>query len=127
MSLEEIIYNSTFKVLPDSYCVAKINADFESSGIFMVSLDDIEATAIYKEGTAKKGVFEEKSGYRLIAVDVAIPFYAPGFIASITQRLGEKSISVLVVSTYSRDYFIVASKHIHQAINELQSLGIKEH
>lgn len=126
MNLNEILSSSTYNLLPDLYSVAKIDSDFKCSDIFMVSRDDIEATAIYKEGTASKGIKEEKTGYRLIGINVAIPFYSPGFIATITQRLASKLISVLVVSTYSRDYFIVSSTNINQAIAELKNLGIKE-
>lgn len=126
MNLTEILDHSTYKLLPDLYSIAKINSDFEISDAFMISQDDAEVTAIYKEGVVFGGVIEEKKHYRLIAVNVAIPFYSPGFIATITQALAAKSISVLVVSTYSRDYFIVSSKDICQAIDEIRKLGIKE-
>lgn len=126
MDLQSIIEHSTYTVLPDLYSVAKVNSEFDCDGVFMLSHDDIESTAIYKKGTAYKGVIEEKQDYKLIAVNVAIPFYAPGFIASISKCVANKGISVLVVSTYSRDYFIIASKDIKTALHEIEKLGIKE-
>ena len=126
MNLAEILNHSTYSVLPDLYSIAKINSDFEMNDIFMVSQDDLDATAIYKEGKTRVGIVEEKKHYRLIAVNVAVPFYSPGFIATIAQVLAAKSIPVLVVSTYSRDYFIVQSKDVCQAIDEMRKLGIKE-
>lgn len=126
MDLQQIIKHSTYSILPDLYSIAQVDSEFQSDGVFMLSQDDIESTAIYKAGTAYKGIIEEKKDYRLIAVNVAIPFYAPGFIASISQCIANKNISVLVVSTYSRDYFIVASKDLKTAIYEMEILGIKE-
>lgn len=126
MNLTEILNHSTYRVLPDLYSIAKINSDFATDKAFMVSQDEVETTAIYKEGVARKGIIEEKKDYRLIAMNVAIPFYSPGFIASIAQALAAKRISVLVVSTYSRDYFIVSSKDISQTIDEIHKLGIRE-
>lgn len=77
-------------------------------------------------GTAYKGIIDEKKNYKLIAVNVAVPFCAPGFIATISQQLAKKNISVLVVSTYSRDYFIVSTVNLNDSIIEMNKLGMKE-
>jgi len=126
MLLKEVLCNSTYSILEGLYSVAKIQKNFSCTEIFMVSLDSLEATAIYKEGTAQAGVIEEKKGYKLIGINVAVPFYSPGFIATISKSLAERNISVLVVSTYSRDYFIVSEKDVPDALCELRKLGIKE-
>lgn len=125
MELKKIICNSTYEVLSGIYSIAKVNSDFKCNDIFMVSRDSLECTAIYKMGTALKGIIEEKRNYKLIAVNVAVPFYAPGFIATISQQLAQKNISVLVVSTYSRDYFIVSTVNLDETVIEIEKLGIK--
>ena len=80
----------------------------------------------YIQGTAQTGVIEAKNNYKLIAINVAVPFYSPGFIATISNSLAQNCIPVLVVSTYSKDYFIVQEKDYWGAIYELKKLGIKE-
>lgn len=125
MELKDILCNSSYEILPGIYNVAKVNSDFKCDNIFMVTRDSLECTAIYKMGTAYKGIIEEKKHYNLIAVNVSVPFYAPGFIATISGQLSKKNISVLVVSTYSRDYFIVSTVNLDEAIIEIEKLGIK--
>ena len=126
MQLNKILYNSTYEVVDGLYSVAKIEKNFQCSEIYMVSFDNSEATAIYKQGTAQTGVIEAKNNYKLIAINVAVPFYSPGFIATISNSLAQNCIPVLVVSTYSKDYFIVQEKDYWGAIYELKKLGIKE-
>ena len=104
MQLNKILYNSTYEVVDGLYSVAKIEKNFQCSEIFMVS----------------------KNNYKLIAINVAVPFYSPGFIATISNSLAQNCIPVLVVSTYSKDYFIVQEKDYWGAIYELKKLGIKE-
>ena len=126
MEIKEIMSNSTYEVLPGTYSVAKVNSDFKCDDIFMVTRDSLEYTAIYRMGTAYKGIIDEKKNYKLIAVNVAVPFYAPGFIATISRKLAKKNISVLVVSTYSRDYFIVSTVNLSDSIIEMNKLGMRE-
>lgn len=126
MNLKEILENSTYTIFPDMYSVAKVSSEFECKNVFTISKDSLETTAIYKMGTASTGIIEEKQNYKLIAVNVAVPFYAPGFIATISSSMADRGIAVLVVSTYSRDYFIVASKDIRVAMCEMEKIGLKE-
>ena len=125
MELDEILRNSTYEISEGIYNVAKVNQNFKSSNIFMVSSDSLETTAIYQKGTAIQGVLEEKENYKLIAINVAVPFNAPGFIATISERIAKKGISVLVVSTYSRDYFLVTDNYLSKIVDELKNLGLK--
>lgn len=126
MEIKEIMSHSTYEVLSGIYSVAKVNSDFKCDDIFMVTRDSVECTAIYRMGTAYKGIIDEKKNYKLIGVNVAVPFYAPGFIATISQQLAKKNISVLVVSTYSRDYFVVSTANLSNSIIEMNKLGMKE-
>ena len=125
MELREILYESSYDVLPEVYSIAKVNSNFRSDEIFMISEDSLERTAIFRMGTAREGIIDEKRNYRLIAINVAVPFYAPGFISTISQQLANKNIPVLVVSTYSRDYFIVPNKNLDESISEISKTGVK--
>lgn len=126
MLLSEVLHASTYDVLDGVYSVAKVQQNFTCPEIFMLSFDSLEATAIYKEGGTPIGVIEQKTGYKLIGINVAVPFYSPGFIAAISGRLAKEGIPVLVVSTYSKDYFIVSRNDLPNALYELKRLGIRE-
>lgn len=126
MNLNEIICNSTYSVSKDLYSIAKVSKRSETNNYFFVSVDDIEITVIYNQRNKIKNILDEKNNYKLIGINVAIPFYSPGFIAEITKNLAKHSISVLVISTFSRDYFIVHKNDLKQAIKVLNKLGIKQ-
>lgn len=125
MPIHEILCSSTYDILEGFYNIAKVESDFVCSEIFMTVVDDLETTVIYKSGTAIKGVIEEKNNYRLVGINVSIPFFSPGFIAKISDSLAKKGVSILVVSTFSRDYFIVSNENLSVAVNEIENLGIK--
>ncbi|MFN8553807.1 MAG: ACT domain-containing protein [Candidatus Obscuribacterales bacterium] len=48
-----------------------------------------------------------KDVYKLIALNVSVPFYSVGFIATVCDALASAGMNVLVVSTFSRDYIMV--------------------
>lgn len=126
MNLNKIIRNSTYSVSKDLYSIAKVSKRNETDNYFFISVDEIEITVIYNQRNKIKNILDEKNNYKLIGINVAIPFYSPGFIAKITKNLAKHSISVLVVSTFSRDYFIVHKSDLKQAIKVLNKLGIKQ-
>ena len=68
---------------------------------------------------------EIKKDYHLIGINVACPFYSPGFIAAISGKMALRDIPVLVVSTFSKDYFIIQGKDMDNAVLVLADLGIK--
>ena len=125
MTLEEVLKNSTYQVSNELYNVAKVNPSFQQRDYFLMTQDEIETTIIYKQSVHPVGILEEKRNYVLIGINVAVPFYAPGFIASISSAFGNQGISVLVVSTYSRDYFLVSNKYANTVETVLGHLGIK--
>ena len=125
MTLEEVLNNSTYQVSKELYNVAKVNPHFQQRDYFLMAHDELETTIIYRQSVHPIGILEEKKNYVLIGINVAVPFYAPGFIASISSAFGNQGISVLVVSTYSRDYFLVSDKYADAVESVLDRLGIK--
>ena len=91
----------------------------------MVSKDDFETTVICKEEMMQESYLEIKKDYHLIGINVACPFYSPGFIAAISGKMALRDIPVLVVSTFSKDYFIIQGKDMDNAVLVLADLGIK--
>jgi hypothetical protein len=48
---------------------------------------------------------------------------AKGFISCITQAIAERDLNVLVVSTFSKDYFLVREESIGSAVTAFRDLG----
>jgi len=67
-----------------------------------------------------------KDFYRLIALNVSIPFYSVGFLATVSQAIAEQGMNILVVSTYSKDYIMVKDDKLENAKSVLLGLGFKE-
>lgn len=126
MQLNEIFSSSTYRIDKKNYCIAKVSSSYDVHDCFMVTKDELETTIICENALLKRGYIDVKRDYRLIALNVAIPFYSPGFIATISGKMALKAIPVLVISTYSRDYFLIQNEMIHEAILVLEELGIKQ-
>ena len=126
MELHDVLNNSTYCVSRGLYSVAKVDQSFSCKGCFLVTCDELETTAIFEQSQFHDGIIEEKRNYVLIGINVAIPFYAPGFIATISAALAKEGISILVVSTYSRDYFLVSNQDLHLTKRVLNQLGLMQ-
>ena len=46
-----------------------------------------------------------------------------GFLAKISSTIAEKNINILLVSTFSKDYVLIAEKNISEAIKALEEAG----
>ena len=94
----------------------------------MVSRDEDETTAVFEQ--SKKYKFEileeNKDSRKLIEVAVSVPFYSVGFLATISQAIAGKGMSILIVSTYSKDYILIVSQKLEVAKIALTELGLKE-
>ena len=56
---------------------------------------------------------------------VSLPFYAVGFLSTISSAIAEKGMNILIASTYSKDYIMVREEHLSKAKEVLLSLGFK--
>lgn len=95
---------------------------------FLITQDSDEISVVTAEDQlAELDLIERnKDSYVLIHVDISVPFYSVGFIAAVTSAIAAKQINVLVVSTYSRDYFLVRIEHRKIARQAMLELGFRE-
>lgn len=124
MNIDEIIKNSSFKIVDGYYNVAKVSGECDADKCFMIVKDDLETTVIYDRKQKIDKIISEQIDYKLIAINVAVPFFSTGFIATISSSFSKNNISVLVVSTFSRDYFMVKTENLYKAEMILIKLGL---
>lgn len=124
---QKIISNSTFEIQPGIYVYAMVHSMPESDEHFLVSKDDDEITVVTKAEYVKKLKLIErnKDDYCLIALNVSVPFYSVGFLATVSTAFAEKGHNILIVSTYSKDYVMVRNDLRKDAEKILLSLGLK--
>lgn len=95
---------------------------------FMVTKDGDEITVVTqsKNVPSLDLIERNKDEYRLIALNVSIPFYCVGFLAKISQAIADGGMNILIVSTYSKDYILVKAARIEDARDTLLKLGFSE-
>jgi len=127
--LKEILAQTVFRQIPGNYIYAKLKSVPDNPREhFLVSFDEDEVTVVTKvENYEKlKAVERNKDQYALIELRVSIPFYSVGFLASVSTAIASKSMNVLIVSTYSKDYILIKTDKTHLAKESLEELGMKE-
>lgn len=125
--LQNIIHASRFVIEPGTYVYAKVRSVPQATDHFLVTQDKDEITVVTTvERLDELDVIERnKEEYKLIALEVSIPFYSVGFLAAVSTAIAEEGMNVLLVSTYSKDYILI--KQADQVAGEkvLLDLGLK--
>ncbi len=123
-NLQEIIRNSTFEVMDGFYVYAKV-AKRPNEKHFMVSEDKDEITVVTKQENLGDLEFVErnKENYKLIALNISVPFYAVGFLAAVSSAIAKEGMNILIIATYSKDYILVREEHFDKSIKVLSNLG----
>lgn len=126
--LEKINKASMFKVEEGTYVYAKVSEASDQEQHFMVSRDADEITVVTKEeNLAELDILERnKDSYCLIALNVSVPFYSVGFLATVSQAIADKGMNILIVSTYSKDYILMKDEKIEKAKTVLLALCFQE-
>ncbi|MFH1832822.1 MAG: ACT domain-containing protein [Candidatus Levyibacteriota bacterium] len=123
--LKKIIESSSFVVHEGRFIYTKVKTAPEVNNHFLVSKDSDEITVITKEENLLELDLIEKNKdiYSLIELRVSVPFYPVGFLAAVSSAIASKRMNVLIVSTYSKDYFLVREEHEEKTIQVLMELG----
>lgn len=126
--IDEIIKTSTFKVHDGKWVYANVSGQPSLGDCFLLSKDEDEVTAVFELSKSDKFEIIEKNKdlRKLIEIKVSAPFYAVGFLATITKAISSKGCNNLIVSTYSKDYVLVTEAQFDQAKQALIELGFKE-
>lgn len=127
-SVEDIIRQSTFEVQRGVFVYVKVKSVPESGNHFMVSKDKDEITVVTKvENLNSLDLIERnKEDYKLIALNVSMPFYAVGFLATVSSAIAKRGMNLLIISTYSKDYILIKKEKLEDAHQALMDLGFKE-
>jgi hypothetical protein len=99
----------------------------KSARPFMSFQDGFECTFLFREEDWKSvGIFALKkrfeSGFRLLTVDRELTWDVVGFLAQVTRVLAEASISVGVLSSFSRDHLLIKDTDLEMALLTLTEL-----
>ncbi|MCL4419084.1 ACT domain-containing protein [Patescibacteria group bacterium] len=123
--LKKIISSSSFILHEGRFVYAKVEIAPPTGKHFLISKDSDEITVVTKEENIGELDLIEKNKdyYSLIELKVSLPFYAVGFLATVSSAIANKGMNILIVSTYSKDYILVREEHEKNAILTLTELG----
>jgi len=122
--LREVIRGSQAILHEGRYAYLKAASQTNLGDHFLVAQDGDETTVVTAERHVDSLLFEEDvKWFRLIEIRVSLPFLAKGFIAAVTRALADRDLNVLVVSTFSKDYFLVREEGSDEALAALRDLG----
>ena len=126
--LQQMITRSTFQVIGNDFVYTKVKELPGDGAHFMVTKDEDEITVVTKQGNIEKlAVLERnKDTYALISLNVSVPFYSVGFLATVSSSVASEGMNILIVSTYSKDYIMVREDNLEKTKKVLLNLGFKE-
>lgn len=126
--LKQIIHSSTYRVMPGIFVYAKVSSLPQTGTHFLVAQDTDEITVVTTEDQlATLDLIERnKEDYKLIALEVSIPFYSVGFLAAVSTAIAAQGLNILIVSTYSKDYILVKVVDLSKTEAGLIYLGFSQ-
>jgi len=126
--MTNLLTDSSFALDPQAYLFATV-AQLPAPGAYrMLFVDDTETTVVAPVANEPQLRIVERNpkDYRLIRTRPSAPFYATGFTGAITTALGQASVNVVVLGTYSFDYLAIRAEQLDQALAVLRQLGLRE-
>lgn len=91
---------------------------------FMIFKDKFETTLLLDEidfETIRYAIRDAKTerGFRLLTFEIVLDFSVVGFLAEISRILAEADISIVAVSSFSRDHILIKQDDLAKALKIL--------
>lgn len=124
--LVKIIKDSTYNIEDGVFVYCKVSSVDNMDQHLMISQDKDEITIVTKQENLNNLNLIEKNKdfYKLIALNVSVPFYSVGFLAAVTRAIADSGNNILVISTYSKDYILVREGSLKECEKALIKLGL---
>ncbi|MDD9953636.1 MAG: ACT domain-containing protein [Candidatus Woesearchaeota archaeon] len=91
---------------------------------FATIVDDTETTVICKEEEIPAGALKVEKGWKLLTLDITFDHNTTGICGAIGTALGDAGVSVMPLSAFSRDHFLVKEEKMDVAKEALKTIGI---
>ena len=118
--------NGKIKVMDGTFAVVK--AKKTDPNAFCSIIDEKEITVINDQNKIiKDDIIEKDMGWKIITLDIVFPLDTIGVTAKISKIMEKANISILPISAFSRDHFLVKEQNLDKAIKSLKELGLTCH
>lgn len=133
--IKNIIKKSRIKIFPSEFIIVKLrkNDNFNLIKIFSrinnfytISKENKEISLIIskKDWNSIKnnfGYYKTEENFKIFYFDINLSWNLIGFIANITKLLAQNKISVGVISTYNKDYFLIKKSKLNKALKIIKN------
>jgi hypothetical protein len=134
--VEELLRRTRVEVAPGTFVVAGMrHAEWRrllespelsprADAVFMVLRDPFEVTLVVEEEDwrAMRHAAREaraEPGFRLVTLDVELPWDVVGYLARVTEILAAEGIPVGALSAFSRDHLLIKQSDLGRALRAL--------
>ena len=117
------------EILPGAYVICRLNSEepipkwLRGELVSVTRTPDELSVVCPAEGVPHD--VQRESGWRCLRVIGKLDFSLVGVIAGITTVLADAGLSVLTLSTFDTDYFLVREKDLTRAAHALGEAGMK--
>lgn len=135
-NVAELLRATKVKVAPATYVVIGVgHQDWQrmlespelsprADAPFMVLRDAHEVTLVIEEDDWRRirhAVRDARSetGYRLVTLDIELPWTTVGYLARVTEILAAQGVSVGVMTSFSRDHLLIKQDDLGKALRVL--------
>ena len=135
-SVFELLRRTRVDVAPSTYVIVAVRHQdwsrlLESPELsprvdapFMIFRDAHEVTLVIEDGDWQRirhAVRDAKveTDYRLVTLDIELPWHVVGYLARITEILASANVSVGVLSSFSRDHLLIKQADLGTALKVL--------
>jgi hypothetical protein len=135
-TIDELLRRTKIEVLPASFVLAGIRHEDwtrllenpelspRAGSPFMILRDSHEVTLLLEESDwlAMRHAARDarvESGFRLVTLDIELPWSVVGFLARVTEILAASGISVGALSAFSRDHLLIKQHDLALALRVL--------
>ena len=135
-SVDELLRETRVRVAPATYVVISLrHQDWErlldnpglsprADAPFMILRDAHEVTLVIEEDDWRRirhAVRDAKieTGFRLVTLDIELPWSTVGYFARVTEILAAAGISVGALSSFSRDHLLIKQDDLGSALRVL--------
>ena len=135
-NIKEILSKTKVKISSEIYTLISLQQDnFQKllenpelsprmTAPFMIFKDQFEITLLLDEidfGKIRNEIQNAKieSGFRLLTFDIELDFNVVGFLAEISRILAEAGISIIALSSFSRDHILIKQENLAKALKVL--------
>jgi hypothetical protein len=135
-TVEELLQRTKVEVLPATFVLVGLrHADWarllenpelspRPEAVFMLLRDTHETTILVEEDdwlamrhAARDARIE--TGFRLVTLDIELPWNVVGFLARVTEILAAAGVSVGALSAFSRDHLLIKQDQLATALRAL--------